>query len=186
MSCSQFHSIKLFILRHAWLNLWDKHMTTGRINQVTIVHQSETRRNTNPTGASIAETIVVFHVWLIRTRSRVRSTSLTVVRFPGETNSSTINCSKWLALCKLFSIEIETLLQMNSNIDTRNANGYRFNQFPLFEIRNESANTFLFLRRTVDQTARCKCKSRRTNGRGLRRGAPGTIFYIRSRWFRNS
>ena len=24
------------ILRHAWLNLWDKHMTTGRINQVCI------------------------------------------------------------------------------------------------------------------------------------------------------
>jgi hypothetical protein len=35
MSHSQFHSISLFILRHAWLNLWDKHMTTGRINQVT-------------------------------------------------------------------------------------------------------------------------------------------------------
>jgi hypothetical protein len=35
MSHSQFHSINLFILRHAWLNLWDKHMTTGRINQVT-------------------------------------------------------------------------------------------------------------------------------------------------------
>ena len=27
----------LLILRHAWLNLWDKHMTTGRINQVTIL-----------------------------------------------------------------------------------------------------------------------------------------------------
>ena len=27
---------RLLILRHAWLNLWDKHMTTGRINQVTI------------------------------------------------------------------------------------------------------------------------------------------------------
>ncbi len=26
----------MFILRHAWLNLWDKHMTTGRINQLTI------------------------------------------------------------------------------------------------------------------------------------------------------
>ena len=38
MSHSQFHSTKLFILRHAWLNLWDKHMTTGRINQVTTVH----------------------------------------------------------------------------------------------------------------------------------------------------
>ena len=37
MSHSQFHSIKSFILTHAWLNLWDKHMTTGRINQVTIV-----------------------------------------------------------------------------------------------------------------------------------------------------
>ena len=37
MSHSQFHSIELFILRHAWLNLWDKHMTTGRINQVTIL-----------------------------------------------------------------------------------------------------------------------------------------------------
>ena len=35
MSHSQFHSTKLFILGHAWLNLWDKHMTTGRINQVT-------------------------------------------------------------------------------------------------------------------------------------------------------
>ena len=37
MSHSQFRSIKQFILRHAWLNLWDKHMTTGRINQVTAV-----------------------------------------------------------------------------------------------------------------------------------------------------
>jgi hypothetical protein len=37
MSCTQFHCIKMFILRHAWLNLWDKHMTTGRINQVTII-----------------------------------------------------------------------------------------------------------------------------------------------------
>ena len=39
MSHSQFHSIKLFTLRHAWLNLWDKHMTTGRINQITIVQR---------------------------------------------------------------------------------------------------------------------------------------------------
>ena len=34
MSHSQFHSTRSLILRHAWLNLWDKHMTTGRINQV--------------------------------------------------------------------------------------------------------------------------------------------------------
>ena len=27
---------RAFILRHAWLNLWDKRMTTGRINQIAI------------------------------------------------------------------------------------------------------------------------------------------------------
>ena len=36
MSRTQFHSIESFILRHAWLNLWDKRMTTGRINQIAI------------------------------------------------------------------------------------------------------------------------------------------------------
>ena len=35
MSRSQFQS-RRFILRHAWLNLWDERMTTGRINQVAI------------------------------------------------------------------------------------------------------------------------------------------------------
>ena len=34
----------LFILRHAWLNLWDKHMTTGRINQVTMRHETKSQR----------------------------------------------------------------------------------------------------------------------------------------------
>ena len=34
MSHSQFRRI-ILILTHAWLNLWDKHMTTGRINQIT-------------------------------------------------------------------------------------------------------------------------------------------------------
>jgi hypothetical protein len=29
-------SLKKVVLRRAWLNLWDKHMTTGRINQVAI------------------------------------------------------------------------------------------------------------------------------------------------------
>ena len=36
MSHSQFHSTRSLILRHAWLNLWDERMTTGRINQVAI------------------------------------------------------------------------------------------------------------------------------------------------------
>ena len=37
MSHSQFHKYKLLILRHAWLSPLDKHMTTGRINQVSIL-----------------------------------------------------------------------------------------------------------------------------------------------------
>ena len=36
MSRLQFRCT-ILILRHAWLNLWDKHMTTGRINQVAAV-----------------------------------------------------------------------------------------------------------------------------------------------------
>ena len=39
MSRSQFQS-KRFILRHAWLNLWDERMTTGRINQVAIIFET--------------------------------------------------------------------------------------------------------------------------------------------------
>ena len=50
MSHSQFHSTNLFILRHAWLNLWDKHMTTGRINQVTFFFS---KRNMIHTRASL-------------------------------------------------------------------------------------------------------------------------------------
>jgi hypothetical protein len=48
MSHSQFHSKNLFILRHAWLNLWDKHMTTGRINQVTIRLESDSQASLHP------------------------------------------------------------------------------------------------------------------------------------------
>ena len=45
MSHSQFHSLNLFILTHAWLNLWDKHMTTGRINQVAFINHGKTPTN---------------------------------------------------------------------------------------------------------------------------------------------
>ena len=39
---------RLLILRHAWLNLWDKHMTTGRINQVTILRNGRGRERLVP------------------------------------------------------------------------------------------------------------------------------------------
>ena len=43
MSHSQFHSMNKFILTHAWLKLRDKHMTTGRINQVAFLGDTTTR-----------------------------------------------------------------------------------------------------------------------------------------------
>lgn len=49
-------------------------------------------------------------------------------------------------------------------------------KFPLFEIRNESANTCWKPRWTVEPADSCKCKSSRTNGRDLRRWAPRTNF----------
>ena len=74
MSCTQFHCIKMFILRHAWLNLWDKHMTTGRINQVTTIKWDD-RRTTNSYTA-----YAVKHDWhhvfaLPSTHSRYRPRS---------------------------------------------------------------------------------------------------------------
>ena len=51
MSRLQFRCT-ILILRHAWLNLWDKHMTTGRINQVAAeLYFDETERSAN-TGDS--------------------------------------------------------------------------------------------------------------------------------------
>jgi hypothetical protein len=62
MSCTQFHCIKMFILRHAWLNLWDKHMTTGRINQVTSIKWTRTRTTERTdTALRIARRSITFH-----------------------------------------------------------------------------------------------------------------------------
>ena len=54
MSHSQFHRINWFILGHAWLNLWDKHMTTGRINQVTILNAAAVGPRRHPAGRGSA------------------------------------------------------------------------------------------------------------------------------------
>ena len=48
---SQYKSL---ILRHAWLNLWDKHMTTGRINQVSNAVPSRETRRAEAQSASIS------------------------------------------------------------------------------------------------------------------------------------
>ena len=82
MSHSQFHCTISFILRHAWLNLWDKHMTTGRINQVaengkTSEYRSSNREvnnNTRQNQANFNET--------------KRSTS---IRFPNEPKSTRVH-----------------------------------------------------------------------------------------------
>ena len=62
MSHSQFHSKNLFILRHAWLNLWDKHMTTGRINQVTIRLESVSEETSSALKGEVNQTDLSFGV----------------------------------------------------------------------------------------------------------------------------
>ena len=72
MSHSQFHSTNLFILRHAWLNLWDKHMTTGRINQITIMFVT---LNTQPKPRIAAQTSGL-HARSVDSHTRQRNTRL--------------------------------------------------------------------------------------------------------------
>ena len=62
MSHSQFHSIRVLILRHAWLNLLDKHMTTGRINQVTTLRLTPAGTCTRqpPPGTNLQNDFGVF------------------------------------------------------------------------------------------------------------------------------
>ena len=53
---SQYKSL---ILRHAWLNLWDKHMTTGRINQVKISCRLPPWRWQIPQSRSLSSQVLV-------------------------------------------------------------------------------------------------------------------------------
>ena len=50
MSNSQFPSFRLYY-RLAWLKLWDKHMTTGRINQVSDTSNEGRLTREHPYGA---------------------------------------------------------------------------------------------------------------------------------------
>ena len=91
MSHSQFHSTNLFILRHAWPNLWDKHMTTGRINQVTTFQITRFRRYGQqvgtgnnkvafPTGSSSTELCSVLDLDRESAFSRWRTSFFNVYR----------------------------------------------------------------------------------------------------------
>ena len=71
MSRSQFHSRNLFILTHAWLNLWDERMTTGRINQVAMLANA-TFRVYCPRGRNI----------LLRSTKQLRRFRLLPTRLP--------------------------------------------------------------------------------------------------------
>ena len=44
MSHSQFHSIDLFILRHAWLNLWDKRMLLAESTRLLSLFTSKQKQ----------------------------------------------------------------------------------------------------------------------------------------------
>ena len=82
MSHSQFHSTNLFILRHAWLNLWDKHMTTGRINQVTTDPRCAATGDTSScTGSPVLESQDTFQGWGVRHKANKCQPFSNVVKF---------------------------------------------------------------------------------------------------------
>jgi hypothetical protein len=93
MSRSQFHSINSLILTHAWLNLWDERMTTGRINQVTIrLAQRPADRpkslnwpkhRINPKGCAFAQSRVFSFHRTVFSRLFYRCTVILLVRLAG-------------------------------------------------------------------------------------------------------
>ena len=103
MSRSQFQSTR-FILTHAWLNLWDERMTTGRINQVAVIlsilticcgnffHKPSSRHTTtnrswqyrlSPTSPTPASSTTSTFLRAVSIRSHVKSrTELTLLTPP--------------------------------------------------------------------------------------------------------
>lgn len=82
MSHSQFHSTKLFILRHAWLNLWDKHMTTGRINQVTLVKKKNRNKKMTDRSRALSKKYSILFFFVTRTTTKnCRPGSGSVIRY---------------------------------------------------------------------------------------------------------
>ena len=73
MSYSRLYHIRL-MLRHAWLNLWDKHMTTGRINQISVDEHPYDRQGI------LRQTIFVVHIIF-----SVQRLSATLSRHPATT-----------------------------------------------------------------------------------------------------
>ena len=94
MSRSQFQS-RIFILRHAWLNLWDERMTTGRINQVAIFPR------------------ICFQLWKLSTRSITYFVANDSVR---DWSKLTLNqlSAKWrwnLLSRQSFRVQLEQILK---------------------------------------------------------------------------
>ena len=54
------------VLGHAWLNLWDKHMTTGRINQVTILLAALPSQYSLTCGKESKEKVLASHKCTVR------------------------------------------------------------------------------------------------------------------------
>lgn len=56
MSCLRFHFFEA-VLRHAWLNLWVKRMTTGRINQIALKNVRKRIFNLHPMHSKISSAV---------------------------------------------------------------------------------------------------------------------------------
>ena len=116
MSRSQFQS-KVFILRHAWLNLWDERMTTGRINQVAILWwfandaitvklYSWKHNDTTTTVAQVPRGRVIFFNSLSLKEDQTNGgsqsfcSSVASVTYPGTSNPHTLAPRRLTRVCR--------------------------------------------------------------------------------------
>ena len=92
MSRSQSRCMML-ILRHAWLNLLDKHMTTGRINQVAVVVSTRLGQNHQVSHRTLQKIRVDTRNRLIRVFDKLNKSL-------SHKSKSSFAIVKYHALCK--------------------------------------------------------------------------------------
>ena len=129
MSHSQFHSIDVFILRHAWLNLWDKRMLLAESTRLLSLELSTRikRPESRFTGfyLSLREShfLMTFHHWNGKSHLSIHKSWSIDVTYPAKPfytlNTIGDSCFNWIGYNSL----ILTLLW--SFRPTTNISSYR-------------------------------------------------------------
>ena len=103
------------MLRHAWLNLWDKHMTTGRINQVSAEDRLDSSESVPSTEGLLCfrRTTYFIHTSLLALRHHWKWHAETLSVTTSQ-NADPKECSQvWTTEC--FHTRTNTVCKMSKN-----------------------------------------------------------------------